>query len=323
MDTATTPRVLFFSGKGGVGKTTLAGTASVRLGLRGQRVLVASTDPAHSLSDLFDLQIGGATTRVAEGVDAVEVDAPGTIDHMFGALGPLPGADVTAAIADLLKLASRAPGVDEIVSLDLLVRLVEQPEYDTVVLDTAPTGHTLRLLALPELMDRYFGRLLTWRGQIGQVSRRMRRWLRVPGRGKDEELLSGEELGEELAGARGRMQRLGDLLRDPTRCALVLVTIPEAMSVLETARTYAFLVNQGMAVAAIAVNMLQPENPECRFCATRRLAQLGQLERVRKLMGDVPILTVEHELEEPRGERALAALERKIWDGHSAVLLDG
>jgi arsenite-transporting ATPase len=322
MDTATTPRVLFFSGKGGVGKTTLAGTASVRLGHGGRRVLVASTDPAHSLSDLFDLQIGGATRRVAEGVDAVEVDAPGTIDHMFDALGPLPGADVTAALADLLKLASRAPGVDEIVSLDLLVRLVEQPDYDTVVLDTAPTGHTLRLLALPELMDRYFGRLLTWRGQIGKVSSRMRRWLRVPGlQARDEELLSGEELGEELVGARGRMQRLGDLLRDPGRCSLVLVTIPEAMSVLETARTYAFLVNQGMAVAAIAVNMLQPENEECPFCATRRRAQLEQLDRVRKLMGDVPIITVEHELEEPRGERALAELERKIWDGHSSVLL--
>jgi arsenite-transporting ATPase len=320
MNTATTPRVLFFSGKGGVGKTTLAGTGAVRLARAGRRVLVASTDPAHSLSDLFDLQIGGSTVGVCDGVDAVEVDAPATIDHMLEGLGPLADADLATAVADLLKLASHAPGVDEIVSLDLLVRLVEQPDYDTVVLDTAPTGHTLRLLALPELMDRYFGRLIKWRGQISRVSRRLRRLIRIPGRGGGD-LMDDGDLGEELADARGRMHRLGDLLRDPVRCSLVLVTIPEAMSVLETARTYAFLMNQGMAISAIAVNMIQPAHPKCPFCAARLRAQLVQLDRVRKLMGDVPVLTVEHELEEPRGERALETLATKIWTGNDAVLL--
>ena len=152
-----TPRVLFFSGKGGVGKTTLAGTASMRLAQKGEKVLVASTDPAHSLSDLFGMPLSGEATKVAFGVDAVEVDASGTVEQMLQGLGPVSENGRFAGIADLLKTASQSPGVDELVSLDVLLRLIEQPEYDSVILDTAPTGHTLRLLALPELMDRYLG----------------------------------------------------------------------------------------------------------------------------------------------------------------------
>jgi len=104
------------------------------------------------------MPLSGEATKVASGVDAVEVDASGTVAQMFQGLGPVSENGRFAGIADLLKTASQSPGVDELVSLDVLLRLIEQPEYDSVILDTAPTGHTLRLLALPELMDRYLGR---------------------------------------------------------------------------------------------------------------------------------------------------------------------
>lgn len=320
--TSSVPRVLFFSGKGGVGKTTLAGTAALRLarGGEGDHVLVASTDPAHSLSDLFDQPIGTKGRVVDSKVEAVEIDAPSTVDNLFDGLGSLGESEGIAAAADLLKLASHSPGVDEIVSLDLLLRLIEQPSYDDVILDTAPTGHTLRLLALPELMDRYFGRLLKWKGQITTLSRRLRKIIRLPGPWGKGEILDAEEFGEELNGARGRMQRLGDLMRDPAACSLVLVTIPEAMSVLETARTFAVLTNQGMAVSAVAINMLQPDHPKCPYCTSRRLAQLAQVDRVHALMDEVPIITIEHEVEEPRGPEALRTLADKIWDGRDSIL---
>lgn len=310
------PRVIFFSGKGGVGKTTLAGTASLRLAQGQRSVLVASTDPAHSLSDLFDVTIGPDPVAVTHNVFGQEIDAPSTVDKLVAGLGPISESGGVSTAADLLKVASQSPGIDEIVSLDLLLRLVETPEYDTVVLDTAPTGHTLRLLALPELMDRYFGRLLRWRGQFSLLSRRFKKIFR----GK-EELMNGEELGEELAGARGRMQMLAELLRDPARCSLVLVTIPEAMSVLETMRTLELLQGQGMPVAAVAVNMIQPAQPDCAFCTSRRRAHEAQLERIAELVGDVPLLHIEHEIEEPRGVETLEPLAERIWATQEAMIL--
>ncbi len=259
------------------------------------------------MSDLFDTSIGGESVEVAPLLEAVEVDAPGTVDNLLEGLGPAAQRGGAAAAADILKLASNAPGVDEIVSLDLLLRLLETPRHDAVVLDTAPTGHTLRLLSLPEVMDKYFGRLMKWRRQFAKLGRHLRRILR------SDDAMEPEELGEQLAGARGRMQMLAELLRDPTRCSLVLVTIPEAMSVLETTRTLDLLTDQGMPVSAIAVNMIQPNQTDCAFCRNRHATQMTHLERVRALAGDIPLILVEAEVEEPRGIEALGELATKIW----------
>jgi arsenite-transporting ATPase len=309
-----TPKVLFFSGKGGVGKTTLAGTAAQWLAQGGDDVLVASTDPAHSLSDLFDQSIGAEAVTVSPGVAALEIDAPAVVDRLFSSLGSLGESAGMTAAADILRLASQSPGVDEIVSLDLLLRLIEQPRYGAVVLDTAPTGHTLRLLSLPGLMDRYFGRLLRLRGQLGRLSRRFRK---VFGGAQG---VGDEEFDDQLAGAQGRMQMLGELLRDPARCSLFLVTIPEAMSVLETSRTFELLQSQGMSVTAVAVNMLQPAQEGCAFCSGRRDAQLRQLDRLHSLVDGVPLVVVEHQPEEPRGPAALQGLAQLVWSGRDVLL---
>lgn len=305
------PKVLFFSGKGGVGKTTLAGTAAVRMGALGSEVLIASTDPAHSLSDLFAAPIGRDGAIVAPRVQAVEVDAPAAVGDALEATtaGDTKRSGAGAAAADILKLASHAPGVDEIVSLDLLLRLLERAEHDAIVLDTAPTGHTLRLLALPELMDRYFGRLLKLRGQLSKIAKRLWRM----GRKRGEEMGEPADLGEQLSGARGRMRMLGELLRDPSQCGLVLVTIAEAMSVLETSRTLELLQSQEMPVSAIMVNMVQPEQPGCPFCTARRAAHLEQLKGIRALAGPVPVVVVESRIEEPRGPDALFTLGNQVW----------
>jgi arsenite-transporting ATPase len=210
-------------------------------------------------------------------------------------------------------MASTAPGVDEIISLDLLLRLLERPEHDAVVLDTAPTGHTLRLLSLPDLMDKYFGRLMKWRTQFGRLGKHLRKLI------KSDDAMDPEELGDQLAGARGRMQMLAELLRDPEQCSLILVTIPEAMSLLETARTLELLKTQKMPVAAVAVNMLQPEPGDCAFCRARHQAQLVHLERAREMADDIPLIIVESELAEPRGLEPLTELAYKVWAYNTVI----
>jgi arsenite-transporting ATPase len=307
------PHVLFFSGKGGVGKTTLAGTASVYLAnKRAERVLVASTDPAHSLGDLFDATIGAEAQKVAYRVDAVEIDAPSAVDSMFDSFGDI---GAMSAITDILKMASHSPGIDEIISLDLLMKLVENPEYDSVILDTAPTGHTMRLLALPELMNAYFGKLLKWRKQFGRVGKTIKKLFRGSGE------LDAGNFEEELDVSQGRMRMMGDLLRDPKQCSLVLVTIPEALSVAETNRTLQYLTEQGIPVAAVVVNMIQPDTDHCAFCSQRRKSQLVQIDRMGELAKGVEILTVEHLVEEPRGEESLKDLSIAVWAGREDILL--
>lgn len=311
---STSPRVLFFSGKGGVGKTTLAGTASLYLAKADEKVLVASTDPAHSLSDLFAQKLSWEATEVASGVDAVEVDATGAVDRMFAGMGPRSEKGAFSGVADLLQAASQSPGVDEVVSLDMLLQLIERPSYQSVVLDTAPTGHTLRLLALPELMDRYFGGLLKLRSRAMWVSRKVKRLFgAVNG-------LDGEAIEEELAGAQRRLRMLAEMIRNPERCGLVLVTIPEAMSVLETTRTVAFLAKEHIPIAAVLVNMLQPKEPKCSFCTKRRHAQLVQIEKLMNQNLDCPVFTIEHTYDEPRGLARLMALADDVWADHESVL---
>jgi anion-transporting ArsA/GET3 family ATPase len=125
---------------------------------------------------------------------------------------------------------------------------------------------------------------------------------------------------EELTGARGRMRMLGEMIRSPRQCGLVLVTIPEAMSVLETTRTIEFLTSQDIPVAAVMVNMLQPEQPSCDFCTRRRQAQQIQIDRMHRSDSNIPIITIEYAYDEPRGCGLLGELAPKIWSDNEMVL---
>ena len=113
---------------------------------------------------------------------------------------------------------------------------------------------------------------------------------------------------------------LSELLRREDQCAVILVTIPEEMSVLETIRTLNLLQRQGISVAAVAVNMVQPQEDDCRFCVNRRQAHLSQLQRINTLVDHVPILTIEYEIDEPRGPESLAMLANKIWSGNDGII---
>jgi arsenite-transporting ATPase len=236
--------VMLFSGKGGVGKTTLAAATAVHLVQSGARVLIVSTDPAHSLSDVFDYGLSGTPKQVMPGLDAMEVDAGGMFNQ---ALGSGPGGEDDApskAIAKLVKLAAQTPGVDEFGAIEVLMAAVENAEHDVVILDTAPTGHTLRLLMLPELLDGWLGTLLSLRAQVAKAGRLLKRFLPKSARQADS-----IELEQGLKDGRERMTALRTLLTDPKKAQIFLVTIPEAMSILETLRTLEMLENRACPLA--------------------------------------------------------------------------
>jgi arsenite-transporting ATPase len=299
--------VMLFSGKGGVGKTTLAAATAVRLAAGGAQVLTMSTDPAHSLSDAFGIQLGAQPIRLMPGLDAMELDAKGVftdaIDQMEGS------SKKSSTLGDMMRLASQTPGVDEFGAIEVLMEIMERAEHDVVILDTAPTGHTLRLLMLPDLLDSWMGKLLEMKARLSKVGRLFKRLL--PG---DASSASEEDLGKSLEGGRQRIGSLRDVLSDPDRSQIFLVTIPEAMSVFETQRTLEMLASASMPVASVIVNQLQPDSGDCLHCKRRRNIHLAELEHMRSVAGGVPLRVVESLPWEIRGLDALQRLGELVWE---------
>ncbi|MBW2733231.1 MAG: ArsA family ATPase [Deltaproteobacteria bacterium] len=308
--------VMLFSGKGGVGKTTLAAATAVRLARSGSRVLVVSTDPAHSLSDAFDQPLGPTPRELEPGLEAMEVDA----SAMFtAALDEPPSEAMGSTLKRLMDMASQTPGVDEFAAIEVLLNAAEHAQHDVVILDTAPTGHTLRLLALPELLDGWLGTLLSLKDQFARASRLLRKL--IPG-GK----ASTAALQDGLSGSRDRVSKLRTLLQDPERAQIFLVTIPEAMSVLETLRTLQLLHEQRLPVGSVIVNQMQPEptvsslsgeQSVCSHCLRRRAIHERSLNDLQAGLGSVPMRVLESLSTEVRGADALANIARLLWQSNS------
>ena len=305
------PRFVFFSGKGGVGKTTLAAATAVRLARGGQRVLITSTDPAHSLSDVFAREIGDAGCELAPGLLGLELDSSARWNAAAGAF-EAGAADARGrrgrlqrALGDAMQALGDAPGVDEFMSLELLLETMSTDAFDWVVFDTAPTGHTLRLLSLPQMLDGWVGRLLSLRSALGKMGRAFRRLL--PGGGDQA------EMDQQLGSIRERIGLARELLADPARCRFCLVTIPEAMGVLETQRTLAQLQRHGIPVARIVANQVQPPSDHCQHCQRRRAIHCSELERLGTVAAGLPVDTIAAEPHVVRGVEALAALGADLW----------
>ena len=277
-------RLLIFGGKGGVGKTSAAAATGLALAERdpGARVLVFSTDPAHSLSDSFAEPVGARRAGVAglPNLDAMEVDPAarfeelkdryrGWIDRLFDSLTSGSRWEVQfdrEAMRDLVALAP--PGIDEIAALSAVSDLVEQEAYSTIVLDTAPTGHLLRFLELPEVA-------LAW------VRTFIKLMLKYKG------LVRYGDVAEELVALSRSIKSVSALLADAGRCEFVGVAIPERMSLEETARLSESLARLKVPMRRLVVNNVLGEEAArgCEFCAARRAAQAPVLKSFRERFG--------------------------------------
>ena len=291
---------MFFAGKGGVGKTTCS--SAYALSRESERVLLVSTDPAHSLGDALGIRLSSKPRRVARHVDAVELDAPRAFarwlkDHRR------PLADVIEHgtwldredVDALLDLS--IPGVDELVGIIEISRLVERNGYDLVVVDTAPTGHTLRLLAAPETVAAVADVL----DGLQEPHRIVRDQLARVGRADASDRL--------IALLAAQARDTSALLRDPKSTAFHWVTLPEDLASAEAADGISALEAGGMRVSALVVNRVLPDYGPCPLCDPRRANQQRVIAALRRGLGrgrDVAIVPAA--VREPRGQRALAAL---------------
>ena len=314
-------RYVLYGGKGGVGKTTCAAATALSSAEGGTPTLVVSTDPAHSLSDVFDAEIGAEPTRVVDGIDlwAVEVDPGERIGRYRGqisaALEELEDLGISLDDDDLDDVieAGVAPGTDEAAAMDLFVDYMDDPRFDRIVFDTAPTGHTLRLLKLPDVMESAMGKLITVKTQVSTLADSVRGFLGTGGDDGSED--SGPDL--DLTALQERMERVGEALRDPDRTEFRVVLIPETMAVLESERLLTELETYGIPVGRAVINkVLEDPAPECERCQSRHESQRRRIDEAKSRL-DRPVTIVPELYDEVHGIDAVRAVGTRLADGAS------
>lgn len=295
-------RVLFFGGKGGVGKTTSASAIAVAASHAGKRVLLVSTDPAHSTSDIFERPIGPEIMQLLPNLHGLEIDGAfestryvaGVKERIQG----LFGANILKEANKQIDLAASMPGAEEMALFDRIGALIrgEDSRFDLIVFDTAPTGHTLRLIRMPELMEAW----------IRALSRSRRAMLGIEqDDATDPVMLSLKERLEHLREFRAR-------LLSPRVCAFVLVLVAERLPIEETARAIEQLEDAGVTIGGLVVNRVLPETSPDPFLRARHDQEQIYLDEIdrrfpRHLKVRVPQL--------PSDVHGLATLE------HLAALL--
>ncbi len=311
-------KFVLYGGKGGVGKTTCAAATALELAERGEKTLVLSTDPAHSLSDSFDVEVANEPEEILPNLWAVEVDPEQAMEEYRSTFMALPeklegqsvmGVDLglgeTAdemgvSMGGLFDDALLAPGSDEVAAMLKFMEYMDSDEWDYIVFDTAPTGHTLKLLELPEVLDSMVGRLLRIRGQIQGVVDSVKGLL---GGGEEAETPSTTEQLEEM---KARVERVRARLRDPDYTEFRVVSIPETMAVLETERLIQRLAKVQVPANTVVINkVMEDVDEDCEFCVERAESQRATIEEATEMFKDLEIITLPQHRGEVRGVQAL------------------
>jgi len=305
---------ILFGGKGGVGKTTMAASAALHLArtFPDKKILIFSTDPAHSLSDAFDQAIGNTLKPIDYSIDylladgqkrdktnlfAMEINA----DKLFEDFKATFEQDISAmfdqflgkgmdirfdrqVMAELISLAP--PGIDEIMALDKVMELRKENAFDLFILDTSPTGHLLRFLELPALirdwLKSFFRLMLKYRGVVRLV-----------------------RAAEKALALSRNIRMIQETLIDPNRTAFMAVTIPESLAVLELARLLSAIKSAKIPCHHVIVNMMVPPGP-CPFCSDRRTQQQGHLEQIQSICDSMQVVQIPLSLHPIRGVNQLS-----------------
>ena len=300
-------KLILFGGKGGVGKTTCASSTGLYLAKEGYKVLVVSTDPAHSLSDSLGQKIGDEVKEVkgVKNLSALEVNAQKALSQfkvkyeleikkIFDTSTYLDQEDIDAF------LALPIPGIDEVMGFKTIVDLIDDAKFDKYIVDTAPTGHALRLLALPQLLDEWIKVLAKMRWKY--------RYMVESFSGK----YNPDEGDDFLVEMKKTVKKIEGLLKDRERCEFVAVTIPEDMAILETDRLVNDLNRYGIKVRQLLLNNVL-ESRDCQFCRERSDAQEEYIKQIRKKFTALKATIIPLQPREVKGLEVLDKFSRSLF----------
>jgi arsenite-transporting ATPase len=308
------PRTILYTGKGGVGKTSVAAATARRCAAAGVRTIVLSTDPAHSLADALETPVGGEPTEVGGGLYAQQVQAQDELERHWSAVSGWLGALLVERGVDRIAAEELTvpPGGDELFSLLRLKGHVDSGEWDVVIVDCAPTGETLRLLSFPEAARWWLDKMLGREQALLSAARPLARAfldLSLP----DERVM------DEIQRLVGSLIAMHELLRDASRVSIRLVMTPDRMVVAEAMRTFTYLNLYGYLTDAIVVNRVFPDELAAGYFADWHALQREQLAFVESGFAPVPVLRAPYFAREVVGGDRLDELAGALFDGHDAA----
>jgi len=302
------PRTILYTGKGGVGKTSVAAASARRAAASGLRTVVLSTDPAHSLSDALELELGPDPTPAGKNLWGQEVQAQREMEanwaQVQGWMGQL--------IADrgVMDIAAEEltvpPGLDELFSLLQIKRHHESGDYDLIVVDCAPTGETLRLLSFPEIAH-------WWLEKVFPVERRLVAAARPLAKTFLDIDLPGEEVLAEVNGLVRNLIAMNDILRDSDSASIRLVMNADRMVIKEAQRTFTYLNLYGYLTDAVVVNRLFPDEVSDGYFCPWRKRQAERLNEIEDGFAPVPVLEARYFADEVVGPKMLDRLGEELF----------
>ena len=308
------PRIIIFSGKGGVGKTTVSAATALQCAAKGWKTIVISIDIAHSLSDAFNLDEKlygdhkGRARQVSENLFVQEVDIQEELERYWGEvskyLAALIGSTgMTGVLAEELAII---PGMEDVVSLLYINKYWRENAYDVIIVDCAPTGESLRFISMPSTLEWYINKIFKLERNLFKVARPVAKRITNIPIPEDEYFLAIKDLFEQLDG-------VDKVLLDRSVCSVRLVTNAERMVIRETQRAFMYFCLYGLVVDAIIVNRLFPTTLQDDYLKDWLRTQQRSMEQIRRIFDPIPIRTVDILRDEVVGREKLVEMGAMIY----------
>jgi arsenite-transporting ATPase len=274
-------KIVFFGGKGGVGKTTCSASFALNSALKGKRTLLVSTDPAHSISDIFEKPIGSKIINIDKNLDALEIDSQvesqkymnGVRANLKNVVSPI----IVKEIKKQIDAAAVSPGTEEAALFDKMIEIINEKssEYDQIVFDTAPTGHTVRLMSLPELLGAWIQSLIAKRKKALSIMQMANN----AGK-KNQDEVENDEVIKILRKRLENMENARKVITDNNRLSFIFVLNAEKLAIEETVKAIKILDTYKIKVDSLIVNRILPENSMDEFWIGRKELENKYLEEI-------------------------------------------
>ncbi|MHA1270599.1 MAG: ArsA family ATPase [Candidatus Helarchaeota archaeon] len=298
--------LILFGGKGGVGKTSIAAATSIKCSELGLKTLITSSDPAHSLSDVFDQEsiMGGEIVEIDgyNNLYALETDPKKVLDEYNHYLEDFP--ELKLLLGEEFE---EFPGANEGFGLLNIIRRLNNEDWDIIVVDTAPTGHTLKLLSFPDFLSKTTIKLIRIRAALGSFVDKIAGFFRRRKKGEQKDISEFLEIAKQWS------EETKKVLSDKNISMFLVVMIPELLSINETQRLISSLNKYQIPIGGIFINKFFPNDSDCKFCLKKRELQDKNYDLIKKLFDNYPNYPIPFFDNEIHGILMLNKLKRILY----------